>query len=406
MKLNIGTIIRDRRRAMDMTQEQLAERLGVTCQSVSRWENGMTYPDIEFLPLLADLFGITLDELMGHTKTAKEQRLAKLWEECETLVDPEACFDHLARIREEYPNEWVAVDEMLWLIKRYDIHKDELHALTMEVLENCADEEIRHDVTEIYLYHAEEDSITPEFLDRYTQRYDRNTLLEQRYFQRGDWEHYEELRQNNLIHQLDFIFGERLRRNYHASVVDSAWAQKTSLSIINLLTGYSSSGLSDIMDTTPDLWFPMKYWLGLRLSCALASSGQSEAALDVLESTVTLMERVFSLPIGTVLTYRSRTLDRLDSKIVSYFLKESECCVNIESERDKEKLHGVAVMAKFAVVRDVNLNRNLVWRMELAPLTERGGWEWFDPIREHPRYLACIDRMNALRETVSQYADA
>ena len=336
---------------------------------------------------------------MGHTKTAKEQRLAKLWEEYEALEDFEAGFDHLARMREEYPNEWDAAHEMVRLAAWYNIRKDKLHALTMEVLENCADEEIRQDVTEIYLYNAEEDSITPEFLDRYTQRYDRNTLLEQRYFRRGDWEHYEELRQNNLIHQLDFIFGERLRRNYHASVVDSAWAQKTSLSIINLLTGYSNSGLSDIMDTTPDLWFPMKYWLGLRLSCALASSGQSEAALAVLESTVTLMERVFSLPIGTVLTYRSRTLDRLDSKIVSYFLKESECCVNIESERDKEKLRGVAVTAKFAVVRDVN--RNLVWRMELAPLTERDGWEWFDPIREHPRYLACIDRMNALRETVS-----
>lgn len=366
----------------------------------------MTYPDIEFLPVLADLFGITLDELMGHTKIAKEQRLAKLWEEYKAIDDDdlEAGFDHLARMREEYPNEWDVVHEMLRLVAWDGIHKDKLHALTMEVLENCADEEIRHDVTEIYLYNAEEDSITPEFLDRYTQRYDRNTLLEQRYFRRGDWEHYEELRQNNLIHQLDFIFGERLRRNYHASVVDSAWAQKTSLSIINLLTGYSNSGLSDIMDTTPDLWFPMKYWLGLRLSCALASSGQSEAALAVLESTVTLMERVFSLPIGTVLTYRSRTLDRLDSKIVSYFLKESECCVNIESERDKEKLRGVAVTAKFAVVRDVN--RNLVWRMELAPLTERDGWEWFDPIREHPHYLACIDRMNALQETVSQYADA
>jgi len=180
MKLNIGTIIRDRRRAMDMTQEQLAERLGVTCQSVSRWENGMTYPDIEFLPLLADLFGITLDELMGHTKTAMEQRLAKLWEEYEAIDDDdlEAGFDHLARMREEYPNEWDAAHEMVRLAAWYNIRKDKLHALTMEVLENCADEEIRHDVTEIYLSTADEEAIDRPFLDKYTRVVDRFYLLE------------------------------------------------------------------------------------------------------------------------------------------------------------------------------------------------------------------------------------
>ena len=41
------------------------------------------------------------------------------------------------------------------------------------------------------------------------------------------------------------------------------------------------------------------------------------------------------------------------------------------------------------------------WSLVISVLTERDGWEWFDPIREHPRYLACIDRMNALQETVS-----
>ena len=47
MKLNIGNNIRMLRRAADMTQEELADRLGVTYQSVSRWENGGTYPDME-----------------------------------------------------------------------------------------------------------------------------------------------------------------------------------------------------------------------------------------------------------------------------------------------------------------------------------------------------------------------
>ena len=63
MKLTIGENIRDHRRKQDLTQEELAERLGVSYQSVSRWENGTTYPDIELLPAISKLLGITVDEL-------------------------------------------------------------------------------------------------------------------------------------------------------------------------------------------------------------------------------------------------------------------------------------------------------------------------------------------------------
>lgn len=65
MKLNIGENIRSCRRKMNLTQEQLAERLGVSFQSVSRWENGLTYPDMELLPALTGIFGVTADELPG-----------------------------------------------------------------------------------------------------------------------------------------------------------------------------------------------------------------------------------------------------------------------------------------------------------------------------------------------------
>lgn len=63
MKLTIGENIRNYRRKQDLTQEELAERLGVSYQSVSRWENGATYPDIELLPAISKLLGITVDKL-------------------------------------------------------------------------------------------------------------------------------------------------------------------------------------------------------------------------------------------------------------------------------------------------------------------------------------------------------
>ncbi|WP_411345292.1 helix-turn-helix domain-containing protein [Paenibacillus sp. WLX1005] len=57
------------RKQHHMTQEMLAERLGVTFQAVSKWENGNSYPDIMLLPHIADVFGVTLDELFGRCST-------------------------------------------------------------------------------------------------------------------------------------------------------------------------------------------------------------------------------------------------------------------------------------------------------------------------------------------------
>ena len=64
-QLSLGNQIRSNRLRLDMTQEQLAEKFGTSPQSISRWENGTTYPDIEMLPMIASYFGTTIDTLLG-----------------------------------------------------------------------------------------------------------------------------------------------------------------------------------------------------------------------------------------------------------------------------------------------------------------------------------------------------
>ena len=61
----IGERIKHHRKRLGMTQEQLAERMGVTPQAVSKWETNQSCPDISALPQLAELFGISVDELLG-----------------------------------------------------------------------------------------------------------------------------------------------------------------------------------------------------------------------------------------------------------------------------------------------------------------------------------------------------
>ena len=61
--MTIGKNIAELRKNSGMTQEQLAETLGVSAQTISKWENEVTMPDIMLLPVIAGCFNITIDEL-------------------------------------------------------------------------------------------------------------------------------------------------------------------------------------------------------------------------------------------------------------------------------------------------------------------------------------------------------
>lgn len=70
-QIYFGQRISQLRRENGMTQETLAQRLGISNQAVSKWESDQCCPDIMQLPQLADLFGITLDALFGRTQAEK-----------------------------------------------------------------------------------------------------------------------------------------------------------------------------------------------------------------------------------------------------------------------------------------------------------------------------------------------
>ena len=65
MEQTLGKRIAQYRKNMKLTQDQLAEQLGITAQAVSKWENDLSCPDITMLPRLAAIFGVTTDQLLG-----------------------------------------------------------------------------------------------------------------------------------------------------------------------------------------------------------------------------------------------------------------------------------------------------------------------------------------------------
>ena len=63
--MNLGEKINELRKKNNMTQEMLADAIGVTAQAVSKWERGVANPDLYLIPALAELFCVTADELLG-----------------------------------------------------------------------------------------------------------------------------------------------------------------------------------------------------------------------------------------------------------------------------------------------------------------------------------------------------
>lgn len=84
--MNIGASIKGLRIKHGMTQHELAEQLGVSAQTISRWETSVTYPDVVMLPILARYFHVTVDHLLNiggnRMKTITSDRLLiREWQE-------------------------------------------------------------------------------------------------------------------------------------------------------------------------------------------------------------------------------------------------------------------------------------------------------------------------------------
>ncbi len=85
--IKIGKFIAENRKLKKLTQEQLAEKLGVTAKTISRWENGNYMPDISLLKPLSTELGISLNDLLSGEKVEKEQYQEKLEENIINTID-------------------------------------------------------------------------------------------------------------------------------------------------------------------------------------------------------------------------------------------------------------------------------------------------------------------------------
>ncbi|MBX8939005.1 helix-turn-helix transcriptional regulator [Enterococcus hulanensis] len=99
MEMNIGPIIMEKRKEKQVTQQELANFIGVSKASVSKWETGQTYPDITLLPLLAAYFDITIDSLLTYEPQLDNHEIQRIYGMLKKSLETQPPEDVLAMIR-------------------------------------------------------------------------------------------------------------------------------------------------------------------------------------------------------------------------------------------------------------------------------------------------------------------
>lgn len=160
MEINLSENIKRLRQQKGITQETLADFLGVTFQSVSRWERGDGYPDITLLPLMASFFNVSVDDLLGVNKTQNEQKINAYVAIYDTmkLKDLSFVFDEYKKAVKEFPTDFrisvrymqllqevkirtLSIDEIL--SGEYKKPSEEIAKIYDNIQKHCTEDSIR-----------------------------------------------------------------------------------------------------------------------------------------------------------------------------------------------------------------------------------------------------------------------
>ncbi|MBQ8616517.1 MAG: helix-turn-helix transcriptional regulator [Clostridia bacterium] len=157
MEVKLGEKIRTLRKQKNISQEVLAQVLGVTFQAVSKWETSAAMPDVAMIPAIASFFGVSTDELFDFNLIEQEKKVQELcWAAAEyRFSDPARSESMLRDALKQYPGNEVILNNLLYVMQtpgRYD----EVVTVCKSILEVTRYDDVKYDVLRILAktYHA------------------------------------------------------------------------------------------------------------------------------------------------------------------------------------------------------------------------------------------------------------
>ncbi len=311
MKLTIGENIRNYRKKNDLTQEALADRLGVTYQSVSRWEKGSTYPDLELLPAISEILGISVDELLGMPSIEKEKKAKQAFDELRReCMKKDYDADHIVEVIRDIHRNYMKTDEAWrpWVQGNDRAFRDpkilpevrlmaeaylEIHPMDPHVLQTMAV--------------IEDEEHLQKFLNKYTTSFDcsERALLFRRYSYRGDVEHFEPERRYQLYNAFNYLLCPRYLVNCQADKESKTTADEFMENMLAVIR-------SDAEDDRPDMWTQDRLELGLKSAKRLIAQGNYDDAMNKAETVVSLLEETMKIADEVVLPASCRFLEGME----------------------------------------------------------------------------------------------
>lgn len=150
MIMNIGNKIKELRKKRGITQEQLANAIGISFQAVSKWENNIALPDVTLLPVLANYFSVSMDELFCFSLEEMKREVERIVDEAYEYreSDPEKSRKILDEGLVKFPENDILLNNLLYVIP----DPDEAIEIASKLIEKTSDSEVKYDALRFLAY--------------------------------------------------------------------------------------------------------------------------------------------------------------------------------------------------------------------------------------------------------------
>lgn len=376
MELRIAETIKKQRKSRDMTQEELARALGVSPQSVSKWECGDGYPDITLLPVIANFFAITVDELIGNDELGRQADIDSYWkriEEFEKEGDFHGEIGYITEFLRKYPDDYDYIVSLSSVM--IDLPADE-RAQYMPLMNEQAEKLLKESTwqwgREIIIRRMAmmcDDADLKKWIELCAFNYNahRDEVLEERLWQQGK---HDESRLRFDVNNLRILlhFMSRNNRNWAAPERATEWFKTQ----IRLIEFFGEDG------EIPQAWWGKYANLHFRAGCSSFGYGDKEQGYAYLERAFELYPRWLEIPCGTALPLGRKAIFN-DVKMIK------NAWFAILPDGTKEVLR----YGYFAFHDNGEMYR---------AMTAPHGWEWFNDVRDEDRFKEYVERARVLME--------
>ena len=144
--MKLGEKIKTLRKQRNISQEVLANYLGISFQSVSKWENESTMPDVMMIPAIASFFGISTDELFDYNLYEVEKEVESICNEAYKYRDSEPMKSEkiLREGLKRFPGNDILLNNLLYTLDFMN-RSDELISLCKSLIESTKDDSVKYD---------------------------------------------------------------------------------------------------------------------------------------------------------------------------------------------------------------------------------------------------------------------